>query len=334
MYRERDGQTSFWGDPLYERIVPKDHFLRQLAQVVDFKKVNAMTSDLYSKEMGRPCWEPALLFKMIFLQFLYDISDREIEDQVRYNIAYKWFVGLNAEELPPDHSTLSIFRDRLGAERFQKIFNWIVEEAKSRGLVSDRMHVIDSTDIQAKADLFKIGVEKNKERDKRDKDGGNPTTGSHPERDARWGFKRKDKPFFGFKFHGGMDADSEIITKCEITPGNKADINSFFKVMNGKAEGVTADKAYDAMWVHYLLRGFGIQDWIYRKKRRNNKVRERSWIEKKFWELKRRHGLERARYWGLMKMRIQGYMAAFVVNVKRMWRLSTAPPLVKVAIER
>jgi IS5 family transposase len=333
MYRERDGQSSFWGDPLYEVILPKDHYLRQLAQVVDFKKVNEMTKDLYSQEMGRPCHEPALLFKMIFLQFLYDISDREIEEQVRYNIAYKWFAGLNAEEMPPDHSTLSVFRDRLGAEQFQKIFNWIVAEAKAKGFVNDRMHVIDSTAIQAKADTLKIRFGKNKERDKGDKDDLDCSGNGHPEQDARWGYKRKDKPFFGFKFHAGLDADSEIITRCEITSGNRHDSKSFFDVMNLQAGAVAADKGYDVPFVHYVLAGSRVMNLIYRRRRENQRVRERSWIERKFSECKHRHGLEEARYWGLMKMRIQGYMTAMVVNVKRMLKLSTAPPM-RLAVSR
>ncbi len=323
MYRERDGQSSFWGDPLYEMILPKDHFLRELSQVVDFKKVNEMTKNLYSKEMGRPCHEPALLFKMIFLQFLYDISDREIEEQVRYNIAYKWFVGLNAEELPPDHSTLSVFRDRLGVERFQKIFNWIVSEAKAKGFINERLHIIDATDIEAKVDIVKWNARK---KQREDDDQGN-ASGSHPDKEARWGFKRRDKPFFGFKFHGGMDADSEIFTRCDVTSGNESDIKSFFKVMNGRTKAVCADKGYDAWYIHYLLEGFRIRDGIYRKMRKNLKVKERSWIERKFSECKHQHGLERARYWGLTKMKIQGYMTAIVVNVKRMWKLTTAPPV-------
>ncbi|MBI2092560.1 MAG: transposase, partial [Deltaproteobacteria bacterium] len=155
MYHERDGQKSFWGDPLYERIIPSDHILRKLDEVIDFKEINKMVKDLYCKDNGRPCHEPAMLFKMIFLQFMYDISDREIEEQVRYNMAYKWFVGMSADEHSPDHSTLSVFRERLGAERFQKIFNWVVEEARAKGFVNERLHVIDSTHTLAKVDTIK-----------------------------------------------------------------------------------------------------------------------------------------------------------------------------------
>lgn len=324
MWRENNKQASFWGDPIYERIIPKDHFLRQLDELVDFGKVNEMTKSLYSKDMGRPCCEPAMLFKMIYLQFMYDISDRDIEEQVRYNLLFKWFVGLSAEEEPPDYSTLSVFRERLGSEKFEKIFNWIVEEAKTRGFISERLHIIDSTDVAAKVDIIKFG-RSNKEADGEDDDKTKKGAG-HPDQDARWGYKKKDKPFYGYKFHAGMDADSELITRCKVTSGNRNDGKEFFSVMDGGAKRVVADKGYDAFYIHYLLSGFGIRDLIYRRRRRNKKVKERSWIERKFSECKGVHGLCRARYWGLMKLKIQGYMTAIVVNMKRMIKLATSPP--------
>ena len=62
------------------------------------------------------------MFKMVFLQFLYDLSDRDIEEQCTWNMLFKSFLGLSAEELPPNHSTLCRFRLRLGAEGSQKLF--------------------------------------------------------------------------------------------------------------------------------------------------------------------------------------------------------------------
>lgn len=51
-----------------------------------------------------------MLFKVVFLQFLYDPSDREVEEQVNLHLACKWFAGLQPEEMAPDHSTVSRFR--------------------------------------------------------------------------------------------------------------------------------------------------------------------------------------------------------------------------------
>lgn len=80
-----------------------------------------------------------MMFNIIFLQFLYDVSDRRIEEEVNFNLVLKWFVGLAVDESPPDSSSLTRFRDRLGEELFTNIFNQIVEIAREKGLVSDRL---------------------------------------------------------------------------------------------------------------------------------------------------------------------------------------------------
>ena len=135
-----------------------------------------------------PAYEPEMIFKIIFLQFLYDVSDRRVEEEVNFNLALKWFVGLAVDESPPDSSSLTRFRDPLGAERFAQIFNQIVELAREKGLISGRLSIVDSTDVKAKVDTFKI------------KD--NPD--ASPDKDARYGYKSKKKPFFGYKAHGSI----------------------------------------------------------------------------------------------------------------------------------
>ncbi|MBU4233439.1 MAG: transposase [Desulfobacterales bacterium] len=73
-----------------------------------------MTQDLglkdFSVNRGRDPWDPVLMFKMVFLQFLYDLSDLDIKEQCTWNMLFKGFLGLSTEELPPDHSTRCRFR--------------------------------------------------------------------------------------------------------------------------------------------------------------------------------------------------------------------------------
>ena len=91
---------SFFGNLIYERLLSqRDHFLKDLAQTVDFRFVREACRDFYV-DWGRDAWDPVLMFKMVCLQFLYDLSDRDIEEQATFNMIYKWFLGLSAEELP------------------------------------------------------------------------------------------------------------------------------------------------------------------------------------------------------------------------------------------
>ena len=319
MLRAKSSQLSFYGNHIYDRVIPKDHFLKLLNKGVDFSFVNELCRDAYTPDLGRPAYEPEMMFKIIFLQFLYDVSDRRIEEEVNFNLVLKWFIGLAIDESPPDASTLTRFRDRLGEECFANIFNQVVEIAREKGLVSDRLSIVDSTDVKAKVDTFKIKA--------------NPD--ASPDKDARHGYKSERKPFFGYKAHASMDSDSELITKLDTTPGNASDGKEFPKVVDTQSRMTTADKAYDSNKNHRLLKRKRTTSAIIVKKNRKSPrlrkhqakpeivsaQRERPKIERKFAELKRFHGLKEARYRSLAKMAIQFTMTAITCNLKRMVKL-------------
>jgi transposase len=216
MLRPKSAQISFYGNHIYDRVIPEGQFLKLLDKAVDFSFVNEVCRDAYSPDFGRPAFGPEMMFKIVFLQFLYNVSDRRIEEEVNFNLVLKWFAGLAIDESPPDASSLTRFRDRLGEERFARIFNQIVGIARKKGLVSDRLSIVDNTDVKAKVDTFKM-------RDNPD---------SSPDRDDRYGYKSKKNPFFGYKAHASMDSDSELITKLDTTPGNTDDGKEFPKVMD------------------------------------------------------------------------------------------------------
>jgi len=159
MSKTGSANGSFSGNFIYDQLLRRrPHFLFDLSRAVDFSFVEAALKDFYVS-WGRDPWDPVLMFKMVFLQFLYDLSDRDIEEQCTWNLLFKSFLGLSAEELPPDHTVLCRFRQRLGAEGFQRLFNQVVEQARTQGLVSDRLHIIDATHMTAKVDLFRLKKE-------------------------------------------------------------------------------------------------------------------------------------------------------------------------------
>jgi len=130
MPRVKSSQLSFYGNHIYNRVIPETHFLKLLDKVVDFSFVNELCRDTYTPDFGRPAYEPEMMFKLLFLQFLYDISDRRVKEEVNFNLVLKWFVGLSLDESSPDSSSLPHFRDRLGEEQFAQIFNQIVDLKK------------------------------------------------------------------------------------------------------------------------------------------------------------------------------------------------------------
>jgi len=334
MQGEHSPQSSFFG-MIYDELVPPDHLLRRIAATVDFDFVSALVCDCYCPNNGRPSWDPLVLFKVVFLQFVYDLSDREIEEQVNFHLVCKWFAGLQPEEKAPDHSTLCRFRSRLGPEKFQQIFNEIITQAREVGLVHDRLRIIDATHLQAKVDLFRLPSAPP----------GTPPSEApgSPDPDARFGRKSAKKSFYGYKEHLAIDADSELITAVEITPGNVADSEVFEPLVDPRAQEVTADKGYDTNANHQKLKAQGQRSSIIIKQNRtapqvigqaNRKSqRERPCIERKFAEQKQRHGLGQARYWSLAKVTIQALLTCIVVNCKRLAKLvNTAPKLPRAAL--
>lgn len=143
---------------LLEELVPQDHLLRKIDAAVDFSFIHELCKDLYCPDNGRPAISPELLFKMLLLGYLYGIpSETKLEQAVNENIAFKWFLGLKLTEKGPDHNTISMnrvrrFRDNNIAEQ---IFNEILRQCISKGLVGGKILYTDSTHIKAKANKHK-----------------------------------------------------------------------------------------------------------------------------------------------------------------------------------
>lgn len=317
MLRRDSSQRSFFDQTLYDRLIEADHFLRRLDAVIDFGFVHRVCRGCYAREVGRPAASPVMLFKMMLLQFLYEISDRRIVEEVRYHMAFKWFCGLEADGEPSHPTTLTHFRARLGPERFAKIHNRIVHLAREQGLVSDRLSVVDATHVEARMNSYKVDDE------------------DPPDSDARRGGRGGGKTFVGYKAHLALDADSCIITQEEATPANVHEGQKLHEVLEINARRVTADKAYDSNRNHHLLANRNIHSAIILKRNRlghplggkrsdrwvQDDQRKRRRIEPKMAELKHLHGLVRARYWTLPKMKIQLHLAVIAANVKRVVKL-------------
>jgi IS5 family transposase len=134
---------------LYDFIVPADHFLRQLLQAVDFEGFRSVLSKAYSPDQGRPPLDPVFVLKLEILGRHYNLSDRQVVSQARFNIAYRMFLGIGLKSPLPHHTTMTYFRDRLGAERLQQVFDTLVGQARRLGLVKDRLRLKDATHIIA-----------------------------------------------------------------------------------------------------------------------------------------------------------------------------------------
>ena len=90
-----------------------------------------------------------LLLKLEFLQFHYNLSDRQVIEQSHYNMAFRWFLDLSLDSPLPHHTLLTYFRERLGAQKHQEVFDAVVGQARAQGLVKDRLRLKDATHVVA-----------------------------------------------------------------------------------------------------------------------------------------------------------------------------------------
>ncbi|GGO84410.1 hypothetical protein GCM10011348_30600 [Marinobacterium nitratireducens] len=141
-----------------DELVPADHLLRKIYKTVDFGFIHELVKDLYCSDNGRPALDPTLLFKLLFLGYLYGVrSERQLMRDVQVNVAYRWFLGLNLTDKVPDASTLSQNRRRRfnESEVYQQIFDEIVLQAMRKKLVSGQILYTDSTHLKANANKNK-----------------------------------------------------------------------------------------------------------------------------------------------------------------------------------
>jgi len=139
-----------------DRLVPQNHLLRRIAQVIDFSFVYRLARPYYS-HTGQPSVDPVVLFKTLLIGYLYGItSERRLMEEIQVNLAYRWFLGYDLDEAIPDHSVLSKARVRFGMEVFEAFFNRTVDLCQQAGLVRGEAAFLDSTLIQANAALASL----------------------------------------------------------------------------------------------------------------------------------------------------------------------------------
>jgi transposase len=138
-----------------EDFVPAKHPLRPIRQWVNdaLSKMDARFSAMYEADVkgGRPSVAPEKLMRAMLLQVLYSVrSERQLVEQIQYNLLFRWFVGLAIEDSVWNHSVFSKNRDRLiEHDAVTELFNATVEMADKRGLLSGEHFSVDGTLIQA-----------------------------------------------------------------------------------------------------------------------------------------------------------------------------------------
>jgi len=265
--------------------------LSKISEAINWGPVEEILLRTYrvgKSHFGNHAYPPIMLLRAVLLQKWFGIhSDPELENQINDRLFFKTFIGLPLEDLSPDHSIISRFRDRVGKEALEKIHQEILEQFKRMGF-----------SIEAgKPAKFQRDVE------------------------SDWTVKN-DKPHFGMKEHAGVDVKSGLVLSSIISKASEHDTNYLQAVVVKGIHGdslpprVFADKGYHGAPNRKFLSRNGISDGIMRKDEVNAKLTEK--------ETRRNRRISKVRYivgqyFGLTALHSWSGRARFTTLAKEGW---------------
>jgi transposase len=239
------GERSGGQDRLFyafdlEEMVPRDHLLRRIDAVLDLDWLRSELAPFYS-HTGRPSICPELMIRMLLVGYCYSIrSERRLCDEVRVNLAYRWFCRLGIEDRVPDHSTFSVnrhgrFRD---SDLFRSVFETVVRRCMEAGLVGGEGFAVDASVIEADASRYQrvAGAEVDwtdeqqstrPVREYLEALGGDatpvnpkqkPKAMSPVDPSSAWTTRGRNKVMFGYSLNYLIDMEHSVIVDVEATP--------------------------------------------------------------------------------------------------------------------
>lgn len=147
-----DGQAVLFSYVALEDWIPQDHPLRTIKALVDpiFAELSPRFETMYAAE-GRPSIPPEQLLRALLLQVLYTIrSERQLMEDIKYNLLYRWFVGLGLDAPVWHPTTFTKNRDRLLAgDIAEGVLTGVLGQASARGLLSHEHFTVDGTLVEA-----------------------------------------------------------------------------------------------------------------------------------------------------------------------------------------
>ena len=321
MLNREKNQRNLYSD-LLDSLIKKDHPYVRLLELIDFSSFCKDLHDCYSEETGCYGYPIETAFKCIFLQQFEDVSDRKMENYLRYDLSAKYFCGMGLLDQTPDHSFFGRVRKRIGVARMVTLFNSVIKQLEDKKIVSNVFHFVDSTAITTKISLWE---EYDKAHAKEHpKSLCNENISKYAvDKDARIGCKGKNKFWFGYKRHQRVDMVSGVITKIKITPANGSDPKSGKEILPDSGI-VFADKAYDTEEFLTALKEKGLHSGVIKKNNRKDKNRDKDrWVSSMRMPFE---GLfskadKRIPYIGIAKVEFHQTLDAFAQNFKRLIKM-------------
>lgn len=298
-------------------LVGKDHPYRKLDELLSFDELSKPYHSLYSAK-GRKEKGVAFGLRCLVLQFIEDVSDREMERFLQENNSGKWFCNLSLGEKGPDHSYFGDFRKRFGTKNLMDVFRRVRLSLKSMGLIREVFTFVDASQLISKLTTWD-------ERDKAIKQGlekfNNGTASKVAvDKQARFGCKGNNKYWYGYKEHASVDMQSGLINKIASTSAEVTDAAGL-KHVCPTGGAVYADKGYCVNPAKKTLKRKACHNATIKKNNMKGKNKDKDrWLSgiRSPYERVFAHRNKRVRYRGLEKVQFQVGIRALTFNLKRL----------------
>jgi IS5 family transposase len=257
------------GDPLemIARVVPFESFRAEIEAAV-LTPVREKKSSA-----GRKPIDVMVMFRMLVLQSLYNLSDEQVEYHVRDRLSFTRFLRLGIEDSIPDGTTLWLFREALTkAGLIEKLFARFGQHLEAKGYIARGGQMVDAT-------IVPVPKQRNGRDENEDVKAGktpeawqkNPAKNRQKDKDARW-TKKHGKSFYGYKNHVNADAKHKLIRQYDVTDASVHDSQTFDGLVNqaNTSADVYADSAYRSAEAEAKLSLRGLRSRIHLRASRNH----------------------------------------------------------------
>lgn len=332
---KRLSMLSAKGDPLVSigALVPWEKFRGDIEAVV-------LTADEDRKSSaGRKPIDALVLFRMLVLQSLYNLSDEQVEYQVRDRLSFTRFLGLGFENRIPDGTTLWLFREKLAkAGLIAKLFERFGQHLEASGYIARGGQMVDAT-------IVPVPRQRNSRDDNEQVKAGttpedwknHPAKNRQKDKDARW-TQKNGRSFFGYKNHVNADARHKLIREYGVSDASVHDSQVFDELLNkgNTSSEVYADSAYRSAEIERSLKARGFSSRVHKRGHRNNplseaetaantrKSRVRVRIEHVFGAQENAPGGRLVRTIGMVRAKVKIGLQNFVYNIRRLVILERA----------
>ena len=264
----------------YKKLNEKDRLV-ELNRIVDWEcfrnTLNAVRKKKRKSAAGRPPYDVVLMFKVLVLQDLNNLSDDEIEHQIRDRFSFSRFLGLSLEEDTPDAKTIWLFREDLKKHDLMKLlFDNFNDQLNENGYQAKKGQIIDASFVE-------VPKQRNTREENAEIKSGqvpkqfleNHNVLAQKDLDARWA-KKRDETHFGYKDHIVIDSANKFIRDYYITSAEVHDSNLFIDLLSeNTAADVWADSAYYSEAHEWILETLEHRSHVNKKAFRNKELSDR-----------------------------------------------------------